>query len=294
MAGRVDLHIHSNFSSDGNVDVKEIVRLAKKAKLRAVSITDHDTLAAYPEAIELGKETGVEVIPGIELTTGFKGREFHLLCPFLDWKSEKMSVLVAEVSRRRFAEARQRTARLRELGMDLNWEDVEGEAGRFPPVGVTIALAFLKKARRLGNPVWEKYYDQSRDGFSAIRFYGDYFKRGKPAYVPRDLLPLGSALAVVKAAKAVPVLAHPGADFVRAAPEDLGELRERGLEGLEVYSTYHDSAQQEYYLGLAGKFDLVATAGSDFHGAVKPHIPFGSLPFGDYSMVESLRRRRPE
>lgn len=293
MADRVDLHIHSNKSSDGDLSPFQIIRLAKKGNFRAISIADHDTVAAYPEAIKYGDRAGVEVIPSIELTTGFKGREFHLLCPFVDWECKRLKELVKEVSGRRFAEARQRVAKIQELGMQLDWKDVRKEAGDFPPVGVTIALACLKKARLLGDPVWEKYIDKERQAFSAMGFYNDYFKKGKPAYVPRQLLDLPEAIRIVRKAGSAPVLSHPGAYFVKAGPEDLEELKQGGLEGLEVYSTYHDEAQMDYYLDLARRFDLVPTAGSDFHGTVKPHIPFGSFPYGDYSMVESLRIRRP-
>lgn len=293
MAASVDLHIHSNKSSDGDLNPAEIIRFAVEKGLRALSIADHDTLAAYPEALELGAKAGLEIIPSIELTTGFKGREFHLLCPFVSWSSRLMSGLVEDVAGRRILEAKRRVAKIQELGLDLEWEDVKAEAGPFPPVGVSIALAFLKKDKRTGGELWMKYYSKDREGFSAIDFYNDYFKKGKPAYVVRQLIGLEEALALVRRAGAVPVLAHPGAYFVRATPEDLEELKTLGLEGLEVYSTYHDQTQIEYYLGLAGELDLVPTAGSDFHGSVKPHIPFGSLEHGDYTIVERLKQRRP-
>ena len=293
MPALVDLHIHSDKSSDGELSPAEIIALAVDYGLLALSIADHDTLAAYPEALELGDRSGLEVIPSIELTTGVKGREFHLLCPFVSWTSSLMAGLVADVAGRRITEAKKRVAKIQELGMDLEWSDVEGEAGSFPPVGVSIALAFLKKARRRKDPVWKKYYDGKRGIFRAIDFYNDYFKKGKPAYVTRRLIDLPEVLELVRRAGAVPVLAHPGAYFVRATPEDLEELRGLGLEGLEVFSTYHDDAQREYYLDVAGNLNLVPTAGSDFHGSVKPHIPFGSLNHGDYTMVERLEQRRP-
>ena len=69
--------------------------------------------------------------------------------------------------------------------------------------------------------------------------------------------------------------------------------KRQGLQGLEVYTSYHDEEQARMYLALAGEFDLVATAGSDFHGSIKPHIPFGSLREGQYTMVEELEGRRP-
>jgi len=83
MRWKVDLHIHSNKSSDGDFSPFHIIQLSKKNKLRAISIADHDTVAAYPEALELGEEEGIEVIPSLELTTLFGDREFHLLLPLL-------------------------------------------------------------------------------------------------------------------------------------------------------------------------------------------------------------------
>jgi hypothetical protein len=91
----------------------------------------------------------------------------------------------------------------------------------------------------------------------------------------------------------VPVLAHPGAPFQQTTADDLRALQARGLKGLEVYTSYHDEEQTREYLSLAREFDLVATAGSDFHGSIKPHIPFGSLRAGQVRMVEELANRRP-
>jgi hypothetical protein len=91
----------------------------------------------------------------------------------------------------------------------------------------------------------------------------------------------------------VPVLAHPGASFQQTTREDLRALQAAGLQGLEVYTSYHDEDQAALYSALAREFDLVATAGSDFHGSIKPHIPFGSLRDGTYAMVEELEKRRP-
>ena len=91
MSGRVDFHVHSNKSSDGDFSPAELVGFARDHGMRAISIADHDTVAAYPEAVELGRQAGVEVIPGIELTTLFGGREFHLLLPLVDWTSPALA-----------------------------------------------------------------------------------------------------------------------------------------------------------------------------------------------------------
>jgi predicted metal-dependent phosphoesterase TrpH len=288
----IDLHIHSNKSSDGNFTPFHIIQLAKKKRMRALSITDHDTVAAYPEAIHLGDKAGVEVIPSLELTTLFDGREFHLLLPFVDWKNKTLLKIINEVARRRFEEAEERVQKLREIGFDIEWKEVIRRSKKSPPLGVSIAQILLKKAEKTKNPMLDKYFHKNNLLFAPYRFYEDYFMEGKPAAVPKKNLSLLEILATTPQTGGVPVLAHPGAYFQQTTQEDLVTLRERGLVGLEVYTTYHDSLQTKFYKKLAEELDLVPTAGSDFHGRIKPHIAFGSLKGGEYWMIDKLRERK--
>lgn len=287
----VDLHIHSNKSSDGALSPAEIVQLARRKGMRAIAIADHDTTAAYPDAVLQGKKAGVEVIPSVELTTRFGKREFHLLLPLIDWKRPQVRELTTEVARRRIVEAKDRVRKLNEIGLDVTWEDVLVEAGRHPPVGVTIALALLKKAKNNGDSFFLRYYNAEKDEFAPFRFYEDYLMPGKKAAVPRRTMDLFKVLESSKRTGGVPVLAHPGAAFMQADRADLERLKDLGLEGLEVYTSYHDGAQTAAYKDMADELGLIATAGSDFHGPLKPGVPFGCIQDGTYDMVERLRER---
>lgn len=291
-ADKVDLHVHSNKSSDGDFSPFHIIKLAKEKKLRAVSISDHDTVAAYPEALEIGREAGVEVIPSIELTTIFNGREFHLLLPFVNWKKRILKEIIAEVSRRRFEEAKERVSKLQELGFEISWKEVLKQAEPHPPLGVTIAQILLAKAEEKKNPLFRKYLVGENRLFAPYSFYKDYFMEGKPAFVPRRNINLLDVLQTAPRTGAVPVLAHPGSYFQRTEKKDLEIFKENGLIGLEVYTSYHDASQTNVYREWAEELDLIPTAGSDFHGSIKPHIPFGLLEEGQYWMVEELRKRR--
>jgi len=293
MPSPIDLHIHSSKSSDGDFSPFHIVQLAKEKKLKAISITDHDTVAAYPETLRYGKEAGVEIIPSIELTTRFEEREFHLLLPFVDWKSKIVSDLISKVAKRRVKEARGRIKKLQELGFDITWKEVRKETGVFPPLGVTIAQILLRKAEEGKNSMLGKYLEEENRPLAPYYFYKDYFMEGKPASVPRQNLSILEVLDIISQTGAVPVLAHPGAYFQNVKKQDLVALKKRGLQGLEVYTSYHSSEQSEFYNQMALDLDLVPTAGSDFHGTIKPHIPFGFLNQGGYWMVEELRKRRP-
>jgi len=293
MTSPVDLHIHSSKSSDGDFSPFRIVQLAREKKLRAIAIADHDTVAAYPDALRFGEEAGVEIIPSMELTTIFEDREFHLLLPFVDWKSKVVSGLVSQVVERREKEARGRIEKLQELGFTITWKEVKKEAGPFPPLGVTIAQIILRKAEKENSAKLKKYLEGEKRPLAPYYFYRDYFMDGMPAAVPRQNLKILDVLGIVSQTGAVPVLAHPGAYFQKVKKKDLAVLKEHGLQGLEIFTSYHSTKQSESYGRMAQEFDLVPTAGSDFHGTIKPHVPFGSLSQGGYWMVEELRKRRP-
>lgn len=287
----VDLHLHSSLSCDGDLAPETLVRLAAEQGFRAVSIADHDTVAAYPAVLAAGREAGVEVVPSMEVTTLFDSREFHVLLPFVDWASPAVARLAERVTEGRFAEARERVALLERLGLDIGWPEVEAATNGVAPLGVKIAQIFLDKPSSAADPRLSPYFEDGGT-FGPYLFYRDYFAEDKPAYVPKRHVALVDVLDLAPGAGAVPVLSHPGAYFQRTTREDLFVLKARGLEGLEVFTSYHTPEQVADYRRLAAELDLVPTAGSDFHGRIKPHVAFGSLRDGRYWMVEQLRARR--
>ncbi len=290
--GRVDLHVHSLNSSDGDFSPAALLQMAKESGLKAISIADHDTVGAYPDALEWSDKLGVELIPSVELTTLFDGREFHLLLPFVRWDSRSLKKTLETVTRARMEEAKERVARLKELGFAIDWDEVIMQTKGGPPLGVSIAQILIDKGRKEKIPSLKKYYEGTNRLFAPYFFYKDYFLEEGPAFVPKRTVSLVEVLDLLAGDGTAPVLAHPGAYFERATGADLATLKERGLVGLEVYSSYHDSAQARLYKAEAGKLDLVATAGSDFHGRIKPHVIFGQLKEGNYRMVEELKARR--
>jgi hypothetical protein len=228
----------------------------------------------------------------MEVTTVYAGREFHCLLPFLDWTHPVIGRIARHVSEGRWVEARERVDLLRRFGLDLTWEEVAAKAGQNPPLGVFIAQVLLDKPESRKDPRLAPYYDAAGRPLMPKYFYLDFFVEGKPAFVPKRHIPLLEVLETAPASGAVPVLSHPGAYFENATPEDLKDLRGHGLEGLEVFTSYHDEAQTLFFAEQARVLNLVATAGSDFHGRVKPHVPFGLIKDGHYGMISALRKRR--
>jgi len=158
--GYVDLHLHSHFSCDGDYSPEELIRMAKENGFQAISIADHDSVEAYPEAIELGHRYGIEVIPNIEVTTVYDSREFHLLLPLVNWESEVVKYIIKKMEKSRLEEARSRVERLKENGLEVDWEEVWRLSGQTPPLGVKIAQIVLGKEKNRHNPTLEKYYDE--------------------------------------------------------------------------------------------------------------------------------------
>ena len=290
--GPVDLHIHSHFSCDADHAPEELVAFAAAHGFRAVSIADHDTVAAYPAAVREGEALGVEVIPSMEVTTLFDGREFHVLLPFVDWEAPGVSRIVERTVESRFEEGRERVDLLRRAGVEIGWEDVVAATGGVAPLGVRIGQIILERPQDRGNPLLAKYREPGNKDFGPYLFYRDYFTEGKPAYVAKRHIGLVEVLDLAPGTGSVPVLSHPGAYFQRTTRDDLVALKDRGLAGIEVYTSYHTESQVAEYKRLAEELDLVPTAGSDFHGRIKPHVAFGSLRDGRYWMVERLRAKK--
>jgi predicted metal-dependent phosphoesterase TrpH len=286
MEEKIDLHIHSNKSSDGDLSVEEIIELSF-GKLRAISIADHDTLDAYPEALEIGEKRNVEVIQSVEITTNFNGRELHILSPFVEREGPILELL-DKLKDGRYYLAEERVKKLQKIGFSINMEDILSHYPNTIPIGTAIArFLFLSQP---DHPLLKKYLEEPEK--APYRFYKDYFEPGGHAYVPFNYVSTEEAISAVKDSGGVPVLAHPGASFCRVGRDDLLYLKRKGLEGLEIWTSYHSPEKKIFYYELAKELDLVPTPGSDFHGSIKPHVAFASIEEGDYSIVEKLMERR--
>ena len=257
---RIDLHLHTTHS-DGSFSAAEVVRLAHQAKVTTLAITDHDIVSGIPEAIATGAELGIEIIPGVEISSRVGENELHILGYFLNWQDQELSQRLASLRESRHSRNPQIVERLRALGLDVTYDEVKALAG-------TDAVGRPHIARLL----MEKHYVTSaKDAFDR------YLANGRPAYVARELPPPADAIAWIKAAGGVAVLAHP--TWATSAGEELEPLlvalKAAGLGGIEVHYSTHTKRQTTKYLGLAKKLDLLITGGSDFHGITKPDIEVG-------------------
>ncbi len=264
----VDLHLHST-ASDGALTPAALVEQSAAAGLAAVALTDHDTMAGVAEALEAGRRCSLEVIRGVELSIFDKEQEIHLL-GYDPLYPEKIEGVLKEMRRDRFRRVRAMGARLRGLGIPLSDDEIIAEAAPAAPGRLHLARLLVRRG----------YCPGISEAFAA------YLKRGRPAYVPRQTLEPGPAIAALHRSGAVPVVAHPG-EQGRAR---LRELVELGLRGVEVYHPDHPAELVRYYLHQAERMNLLITGGSDFHdfGGSRRNRPGAvSVP---YRLLDALKK----
>lgn len=259
-AERLDLHLHTTHS-DGSLSTREVFALAHQAGVKALAITDHDITAAIPEAIAAGAELGIEVVPGIEISSQYGDSELHILGYFFDWQDPILSDRLARLRASRHARNPKIVQKLNELGFDLTYDEVTSLSGTDAVGRPHIARVLLQKG----------YVTSTKEAFDR------YLANGKPAYVARELPDPGTAIRWIREAGGVPVLAHPTwAPVSGQGLVDLcRELKAAGLGGIEVYYSTHTAKQTGQYLALARQVGLQPTGGSDFHGIAKPDIHVG-------------------
>jgi hypothetical protein len=264
----VDLHIHT-IHSDGSSTVQEVIEAAASKGLAAISITDHDCLDAYPSAIELGSQVGVEVIPGLELSSEIDGTDLHILAYCIDIYNPTLTARLKEMKEARYIRARKMVENLNAQGIDLRFDTVLAIAGVGAIGRPHIAAALLR----------EELVYSFREAFEK------YLGYGLPAYVEKYKMHPHEVFDLVKTAGGVPVLAHPG---VTNVDERIPEFVREGVLGIEAYHTEHSAAIQQNYIKIARKHGLAITGGSDFHNNSHSKSEIG-VPRVPFTTVKGLK-----
>ena len=275
MTCRIDLHIHTT-ASDGTCSPGEVVRLGAAAGLKLMAVTDHDTVAGVKEAVAEGEKLGIQVIPGIEISSDYMGEDTHILGYGVDPESPAMAEVLAWIVEERDRRNGQIAALMRKDGIEV---DIDALKERYP--GATVGRPHF--ARALVDHGWAK---------SVPEAFERWLNTGKPYYLPRNQLPFDRGFGFIHRAGGVAVLAHPlqyGYD-----PAGLRALIARaaqcGAEGMEVHYSGYTQAQRAMLTKLAEEFGLFVTGGSDYHGANRPAIRLGELEMPRQVEGELMRR----
>lgn len=276
--GMIDLHTHTT-ASDGSHTPSGLVRYALSKGLKAIAITDHDTLDGLPEALDEAARLGLEVVPGVEISVDFKP-EMHILGYFLCGGYTGMNEVLKELQEKRSERNPKIIKKLNELGMKITMEEVDALAGG----GVT------------GRPHIARVMIEKGYVGSVAEAFDKYLASGRPAYFSKEKLTPEQGIEETAKAGGLPVLAHPIFLDMDEAELDLllGKLAKAGLMGIEAFYSENTDDQTKELLRLAGRNNLFVTGGSDFHGSFKPDIEIGTgrgnLSIG-YELLEIMRQR---
>lgn len=265
-----DLHLHTNFS-DGTYTPEELVHQAQRHGLRAIALTDHDTVEGCGRCRTACETVGMEFIAGAELTAEQSGNELHILGYGLDVQHPR---LLAETAK--FQEVRQN--RIREMVEKLNAENV--------PLCVETVFS-LANCRAPGRPHVARALVKAGLCTTLDQAFEKYLKKNRPAWVPKCKISAAEAIELIHEAGGVAVMAHPG---LNRTDEVIPSMVEAGLDGIECYHTKHSNTTAEHYLEIADRYSLLVTGGSDCHGMSKGKPLIGSVRL-PYQRVEKLKER---
>ncbi len=269
----IDLHSHTN-ESDGTCSPAQLVEEAARAGVTVLGVTDHDTFKGYDQAVPCAAKAGVELICGIELSTKLHNHSVHLLGYFLNdgGQPEFRNWVLDQQASRRERNVRL-AARLREMGFDITVEEAEargrGMTGRPHFAQIMVDKGYVSNIRKA---------------------FDDYLDEAAPAYVYRQEPQFAEGVEKIRQAGGVASLAHP----VRVrgdVPSLMPELRDAGLNAIEAYHSDHSVEDTALYLGLAERYGLLVTGGSDFHGDVKPGVKLGTGYQGNLRVPEEILER---
>lgn len=259
-----DLQMHSTHS-DGTDTPRRLVELAKEAGLEAMALTDHDTTTGLAEAKAAGKELGINVISGVEITCEYGGKSMDMLGYCFDSGADELQEKLARIQEGRRERNLEIIGKLQALGHDISYEEVVAEADK-------------ADGKIVGRPHFATVMIRKGIVTERQEAFDKYLAEGGSAYVPKLAVSPAECVEMLQTAGGLAVLAHP--KLIRF-PKDktirdlLTDLKAVGLAGIECYYSLHSDEETTQFLELAREFDLLVTGGSDYHGGNKPEIKVG-------------------
>jgi len=261
----IDLHMHSNFS-DGSMSPAELVGHAKQLGLKAIALTDHDTIDGVGEFVEAGEKYNILTVPGVEISVDTSlpnNGHLHMLGLFIDYKSSGLRNTLDFLRNERNLRAKKIINKLNELDVPITMLELLREAGE----------------GSIGRPHVAKILVRKGIVSSIQEAFDVYLAKGKPAYMDKVKLGEVDAIKMIKDAGGLAILAHPHLmkfDSFEEIRAKILELRTLGLDGLEIYYSNMPMEMTKKLLRMVMEMDFVISGGSDFHGLNKDNIKLGS------------------
>ncbi len=276
----IDLHTHSTFS-DGTFTPEELINLAKKQQLKAIALTDHDTVGGVPTFLEAAKnaESDIIAVPGVEISSTLFNREIHIVGLFIDYHND---FLLDFLTQQRIARHERNVKIIRKLqlkGYDISLEELQEKVSSDAIGRPHIAAALIEK----------KYFAEPQEIFDSL------LRRGRPCFEPRPLPSAEAAIDCIHQANGIAVWAHPVYQPRRGQRHQTRKLAKKlqafGLDGIEAFYTVYNDHQQQMMQSIAEELGLLESGGSDFHGKNQPKIALGcgygklEVPFEVYEKM---------
>ncbi len=284
---KVDLHTHSNYSFDSTQSVEEIIELAIKNKINVLAICDHNE---YLGSLEGLQSKDIEVISGIEIDCFFEDDIIHLLGYGLSFDDKRIEKLKVHYKNELNRISYDRLKKIEErYGCKLDVEKIKSYSNFDGFSNVEIERVLLNDVK---HPELEIYQTGIKSNNPIANYYWDNLAIGKWGYVKLDLPNYKEVIDLIHENHGVVVLAHPKVNLGHDK-DKINKLIDSGIDGIEVYTSYHDKDDNDFYNDIVKEFDLVKTCGSDFHGITKPNIKIGQTGFSEdgSEIVRKLRER---
>jgi predicted metal-dependent phosphoesterase TrpH len=260
----VDLHTHSTFS-DGTMTPQQLVEHACSRKLSALAVTDHDITAANEEALYYGRINGLHIVTGVELSIDCNlpnNGHMHILGLLIDYRDAHLNNTLNYLREEREKRNSKIAAILGEMGISITVQEIRNEAGEGSVGRPHIAQILVRKG----------YVPSIQEAFK------QFLQKGAAAYVEKVKLDQQKGIELIKDAGGLSILAHPstlGYDTKEQFAAKILQLQKMGLDGFEVYSSFHSPAFTMWLEDFARKHRFVVSGGSDFHGENKQNIQIG-------------------
>lgn len=276
----VDLHCHSHYS-DGTEPPAKIMRQARRKGIRAIALTDHDTVEGLAEMQLAATDAKIDWLSGIEMSAEFQPGTLHILGYCFDPKNAELLLALQEIQQARAERNPKILAKLQALGVSITWDEVvrESEVGQ------------------VGRPHFARVLVRKRVVRTFFDAFDQYLGKGKPAHEEKFRYSPARCIEVIRKAGGVAVLAHPiqlGLKDPVELEKTVKGLADLGLGGIEAYSSSQGRKYAESYVALGRKLGLIITGGSDYHGQNKSKAPLGFMGAwarNGLSVVEALREK---
>lgn len=272
-----DLHMHSIYS-DGTDTPRELVKIAKKNNVSVISLTDHDTIEGQTELMKEAEKHGIDVIPGVEISTSANGLRIHILGYFIDLENKELKRYLKEMATARTRNTQEILEKNNELGLlNYPWQKVLKHNPNKTWLTSLHTFSALVKDEIYTSDQWNEVKDI-------------HFSKKSPAYKDIGGFTAKSAIEIILQAGGIPVVAHPK---LIGDDTQIEKLVTYGLKGIEAYYPCHDENDTKTYLKMAKEHNLVVTGGGDWHGEYHEwDVQLGDCGVGQNEIVLLCQRGR--